>query len=586
MIPITLTVSNFMPYGANVPTISFAGIHVATICGDNGSGKSSIIDAMTWALWGKTRARTDDDLIHQGETAMQVQFDFAVGKQVYRVIRKHSKPKNRRASGQSSLDFFISNNGAFRPISADRLTETERKIAEVLHMDYETFVNSAFLRQGHADEFTVAKPAERKTVLTNILGLSTYDRLEMQARQMASQRESEKHQVENALREIERELEQKPAYEAEMAAAEEQLKGIDLKIAGCDGRLGQLRQERELLKGKQEQLAQLDEQILHLSRDLRRWSDQAGQNRVRVAEYERLLAERTDIEEKYSLLVSLRKRNEELNQKLRLVSVLNDRQHQLDIAVMKASHSLLAEHSLAANRVNDLQSKFETAAALRNDLRQAQAELSKTLQNEETITAGKQDLQSRQLEVRHLEADKTRTEREIVEIDDKLALLATGGQTKCPLCEQELGEEHLALIKTKYASDKSGRLEAGKSIALQLGKKKTDLARLEREIGISEAEFNKAKSGLQVRAGLLTRELSEAEEAGRRLESEKEALAGIEERLAKKDYAPSEQEELVRIEARIESLDYDARSTKNCGRSWPDWNATRVPNTGSMKPSD
>src|SRR5512146_2279364 len=96
-----------MPFGANVPSLNFGGIHVASICGDNGAGKSSIVDAITWALWGKTRARTDDDLIRQGEASMEVRFDFRVSGQVYRVVRKHSRPKTRRTAGQSSLDLFI-----------------------------------------------------------------------------------------------------------------------------------------------------------------------------------------------------------------------------------------------------------------------------------------------------------------------------------------------------------------------------------------------------------------------------------------------------------------------------------------------
>jgi len=54
-----------MPYRDNVPTLDFTGIHTVSICGDNGNGKSAIIDAMTWALWGETRAKRDDDLIHQ-----------------------------------------------------------------------------------------------------------------------------------------------------------------------------------------------------------------------------------------------------------------------------------------------------------------------------------------------------------------------------------------------------------------------------------------------------------------------------------------------------------------------------------------
>ncbi len=68
MIPIRLKLRNFMCYRDDVPPLSFAGIHTACISGDNGNGKSALVDAMTWALWGKARAKSDDDLVHLGET--------------------------------------------------------------------------------------------------------------------------------------------------------------------------------------------------------------------------------------------------------------------------------------------------------------------------------------------------------------------------------------------------------------------------------------------------------------------------------------------------------------------------------------
>ena len=101
MIPIKLSLRNFMCY--REASLSFDGIHIACLCGDNGNGKSALLDAMTWALWGKSRAKTDDELIHLGMTDMEVEFDFAVGKERYRVIRKRSRAKARRA-GQSLLD--------------------------------------------------------------------------------------------------------------------------------------------------------------------------------------------------------------------------------------------------------------------------------------------------------------------------------------------------------------------------------------------------------------------------------------------------------------------------------------------------
>ncbi|MFC2069641.1 AAA family ATPase, partial [Chloroflexota bacterium] len=242
MIPIKLSVRNFMPYRDNVPPLDFTGIHTASISGDNGNGKSALIDAITWALWGKTRAKSDDDLIHMGENEMEVEFDFAIGDQAYRVIRKRTKPKSRRGQGQSSLEFQAAAGNGFKPITGNSIRETEQKIRDTLKMDYETFVNSAFLRQGHADEFTQQPPVKRKEVLANILGLNLYDELEDRARELARQQETEKSFTENAIKELKSELERKPEYEAELEQAQTELVKIDTALRERETGLNELRQ--------------------------------------------------------------------------------------------------------------------------------------------------------------------------------------------------------------------------------------------------------------------------------------------------------------------------------------------------------
>ena len=56
MIPLKLRLSNFMCY-RDEQTLDFSGIHLACLTGDNGHGKSALLDAITWALWGRARAR-------------------------------------------------------------------------------------------------------------------------------------------------------------------------------------------------------------------------------------------------------------------------------------------------------------------------------------------------------------------------------------------------------------------------------------------------------------------------------------------------------------------------------------------------
>ena len=76
MIPIRLSLRNFMCY--REASLSFEGIHVACLCGNNGNGKSALLDAITWALWGKARAKTDDELIYDDVSTvdMEVEFEF------------------------------------------------------------------------------------------------------------------------------------------------------------------------------------------------------------------------------------------------------------------------------------------------------------------------------------------------------------------------------------------------------------------------------------------------------------------------------------------------------------------------------
>ena len=102
MIPLYLKLTNFMPYRS--AELNFSGIHIGCLTGDNGAGKSSILDAITWALWGRSRSKRDDELVHQGQTEMQVEFTFALGGNAYRVIRARKAGKK---TGAGMLDLQV-----------------------------------------------------------------------------------------------------------------------------------------------------------------------------------------------------------------------------------------------------------------------------------------------------------------------------------------------------------------------------------------------------------------------------------------------------------------------------------------------
>ena len=559
MIPIKLSMRNFMCYRDNVPPLPFDGIHTACICGDNGNGKSALVDAMTWALWGRTRAKSDDDLIHLGQSEMEVEFDFAVEQQPYRIIRKRTKPKRREGSGQTILEFQIATGDGFRSITGNSITQTQQKIIETLHMDYPTFTNSALLLQGHADEFTIKRPVERKEVLANILGLSVYDELEEQAKSLAKQQETEKALAESAIQDISDELAQKPTYEAELEQAQSELSHIEKTMKEQESRLNTLKQERESLENKKLQLTQLQEHIANTERDLERWDDLIKQHRSRLKEYEELIAQRSTIEEGYAQLTEAKKLNDELNQKFRQLATLNERKQQLEMAIFKAGEDLIKNHAVAQSRISQLEVSLQKLPQLKNELQQTQTKLHQLTEPEETLRTKRQSCQELRSQVHYLESNNTRLEQEIGEIEEKLSLLLSQTGAKCPLCETELGTEGRQRIETKYAADKRSKTDSLQSNQAELAHQKIELASLESGISQLEVRLNQDKIAAQGKVSILSQQIGEAEEATSKLDEEREKLTEIEQHLAKKDFATIEQEALRQLEGELAKLDYDSQ---------------------------
>jgi exonuclease SbcC len=549
---------NFMPYRENVPTLDFTGIHLLSICGDNGNGKSAIIDALTWALWGETRAKRDDDLIHQNANEMEVEFEFAVGEQHYRIIRKHSRPKRKGASGQSSLTFQIAAENSFRSMDGDSIPQTQQKIIDVLHMDYSTFTNSAFLRQGHADEFTTSSPAKRKQVLVNILGLSYYDGFETQAKDIVRQREMLRAQLMVSIADIDRELQMKAAGEEELQNARVELEGIDKSLKEQESALSVLRQQKELLESKRAHLLQLEKNIAERAGTLTQWQEQIRQLRGRITEHEAVLAKRTEIEDGYQRFAETKILNDTLNKNLALVNKFSQRRHELEMFVERESQTLTREHALLQSKVAELEKSAHGLPKLKEEAQQAQNQLQHLAAEEEILRNKREASQETAAQVHSLESDKNRLEKELAEIDDKLALLLTQpDNVKCPVCQTDLGAAGLEHISLHYNSEKQSKSESLKNIAAAIAQKRAASKTTELEISKIEKTLAGDKAQAQSRSGAVEREISRAEESGRQLADAQDELKKIEERLARKDFAAAQQQTINQIDAELNTLNYD-----------------------------
>ena len=192
MIPIQLTLRNFLSY--RNATLDFRGLDTACVCGANGSGKSSLLEGMSWAIWGRSRVENEDDVIHHGETEAQVEFTFQLYENLYRIIRTRCRRQGIALEFQvaTQFDAEISRSTqplpkTFRPLTEKGVRSTQQLIVHHVKLDYDTFVNSAYLRQGRADEFMLKRPSDRKQVLADLLKLNHYDDLADAAKEQSRQ---------------------------------------------------------------------------------------------------------------------------------------------------------------------------------------------------------------------------------------------------------------------------------------------------------------------------------------------------------------------------------------------------------------
>lgn len=314
MIPVKLKLSNFTSYGERPPELDFTHFKLAAVSGLNGAGKSSLLDAITWCVWGTSRAgESSDALIHSGSDDMSVEFSFELDNHTYAIKRRRSKKRG----GSTALELWSGNpstgsTDSPQASSGHNLTEgtiksTQEKIIQTLHLTFETFTNSSYLRQGHADEFTTHGPTDRKRILAEILGLDHYDALEEKARDKAKVTQTKLQLLDYQLLEIEAELSQKQEREKKLTEQQQRVDDIDSSIKASEGEIKSLQHKLESLKIASEQRDKLKQNLAETRIELEQIIDQGKQRAERIKNLELKVLELPGLEKKLLELKALQK---------------------------------------------------------------------------------------------------------------------------------------------------------------------------------------------------------------------------------------------------------------------------------------
>jgi DNA repair protein SbcC/Rad50 len=399
MIPLQLTLKNFLSY--REANLDFSGLHTACICGDNGAGKSSLLEAITWAIWGKSRATSEEDAISNGAIDMRVDFTFQLHGDIYRVIR------SRQRNGPGTLELQVMAEQTFKSLTQKGIKETQKLIDQYLKIDYDTFTNSAYLRQGKADEFMLKKPSERKQILADLLKLDRYEVLAEQARKIAAAYKAQALDIEQqCARDLEK-LEAIPQLTANIATAQIQIDLLQSADASDRQTLDTLKTTAQQRATYQQQIAWSENRQQELLQDLEQIRQDNARSQVEADQLAKILNQGTTIQAAYSQYQALAiaaqtweeksHRHQQLQTNLQDQTIQierHDRQTQIALAKLENELTAIDRQQQELQELLATAPEIEQALGLIQEHRQQLRQLDDLYQQSTGFSKRRQEIQS------------------------------------------------------------------------------------------------------------------------------------------------------------------------------------------------
>ncbi|MBC7185896.1 MAG: SMC family ATPase [Calditrichaeota bacterium] len=514
------------------------------IIGPNGVGKTTIVEAIGWALYGNRVKRTDKtDVRSQSASPREIcsaELLFACGGEQYRIVRQ--------LRGKDAIAEAAAYRGAAEAPVAVQDSGVTEFIENLLGLDYQSFFASVFAQQKELDAFSRLKtPAERLKCINRLINIDVVDRARELARQDWRDRSKfleglrkglkdeallrqQLAQAEAALQEKRsKEEEAEAALNAAKEASRRAKKELDALRATRD-RFMQLSSRHDSLA---ERLAETEQSLQRAQADLAA-IDEAAEKLKQIApqlqELARVRPEKERMDSAAKDAATLQAKREELT---RLCPQIEELQTKLATHREKATalQRLGADLHEARQRISDLEKEIEGA----------EEQLRQVVADREAVTAKGQEVRGKREQVAKL-----------------------GPSGPCPVCTRPLGEQHAAVLH-KY-DEELGQLreryqllqqheKSARQHLAQLKGQLTELREAERELALKEQSAADAARQLQE----IERQLTERNQHRARLEQEIASLSVVQYDEMAHRALKRRLDELVEVEKEASGLSADVR---------------------------
>lgn len=534
MRPIRLEFQAFGPYkGKEVvdfEQLSSQGLFL--ICGETGSGKTMILDAITYALYGKSsgnlREKMDSLRCRQSEWGVDtyVKFEFETDHQIYCFERRLECKRKNLSEKQNA--FVKNDKGVFEPLFENcRKDDMDKKAQELIGLDYNQFRQVIILPQGQFEKLLTANSDEKEKVLVSIFGVDKwqeiagcfYARVENKRKELTRAKEKIDHKLEEEecssveefagqIRELEQELKQiKEQYETENQ--EEKLKELqkEKEVWQQFDELHKLEQKVKELEDRQEDISCREERLIAAKK-----ADKLKPviDRVLMAEQERKKRE-TELGRQQDALKAAELRENEAKKTWEELDKQKDE---------------MEKQKTRVGIYKEKRSYYESLEELQANLKKAEKELKTAEKNQEKARLAEEREKEILGEVskRYISLDKEHRElleRYLTNIAGSLAEKLEEGEP-CPVCGSTVHPNPAQLERGDVSKEMvDQKKELADEVYLELQKQQQKLEEVAADVAEKQKEAGQKKSAAELaqkEVDIARRQLLEGINTSRELE--------------------------------------------------------------------
>jgi exonuclease SbcC len=232
---------------------------VTIFVGDNGAGKSSVIDAITYALFGKHTRSDVKSLIRRGTNQGYAKIQFSIQDKQYEAFRKI---KNKSSNYLEAKFFEITNNNKIDIASGERKQYNEsmkEEVEKIIGMDYKKLQIASIVQQGQLNAIIEKTAADRQELLNNIIGI---DKLDIASKYMVENIKKFREKIKTDLgyddEDIETLTKKIDKYQEDIKETEPKKNQLELKQKQIQEELKGLQNELEIETPKIDKINQLE----------------------------------------------------------------------------------------------------------------------------------------------------------------------------------------------------------------------------------------------------------------------------------------------------------------------------------------